>query len=320
MCIQAPSDKLSIVICTRNRASDLAKTLDSFRQVYVPKHRQTELLVVDNASSDNTAEVVRQAQLPFLTKRYICETTKGLSQARNRAIAETTGAILLWTDDDIIPPHNWIEGMCAPILSGKTHAVAGGVRIAPHLERPWMQDAHRQLLASTIGLDSEEPKRLVGANMAFSREVLTCVPAFDTELGAGALGFCEETLFTKQLQIAGYKVATALDIAVEHHFDPARLTRESFVDAARKRGRSHGYLAHHWEHAPLDFSPIRLYRLWRYLKFSLRSAEPKTEYGISANEMGALCCIAEIKQQFIERKKKPNYDKHGLIKKKKNYG
>ena len=38
---------------------------------------------------------------------------------------------------------------CEPIRAGAAHAVAGGVKMAPHLERPWMEPVHRYWLAET---------------------------------------------------------------------------------------------------------------------------------------------------------------------------
>ncbi len=49
---------------------------------------------------------------------------------------------------------------------------------------------------------------MVGANMVFHRRVLSKVPGFDTDLGAGpgSLGFGEETLFSRQLTEAGFRI------------------------------------------------------------------------------------------------------------------
>ena len=307
---------VSIIICTRDRAEDLRKTLFSLEALYVPQEYRAELLIVDNASSDHTAEVVRQAHLPNLLTRSVYETKQGLSHARNRAIAETAGDILLWTDDDIIPPPNWIEGMCGPILSGKANAIAGGIRIAPHLMRPWMQEGHKQLFASTEEPAANNPVSMIGANMAFSRSVLSRVPAFDIELGAGALGFHEEFLFSQQIKKAGYKLGSAFDVQVEHHFDPARLTRESMITSAQKGGRSEGYLAHHWEHKTLDVSLKRLYQQWRYLRFYQRQAVSfsANKEGMELQEFYAIVGFAKSVQYLRERRKSPHYEPNGLVK------
>ncbi len=165
-------------------------------------------------------------------------------------------------------------------------------------------------------LDADNPPALVGANMAFSREVLTKVSAFDTELGPGALGFCDETLFSLQLKQAGYKIASAYDRSVEHHFDPARLKRASFRQRAVGQGKSEAYLNHHWMHSDIPEAATllakRLIRLWR-LRITRRSEYTAAE-GMPTWEMLTVRDIAFYKHFLAERQKPRHYKKFGLVK------
>ena len=308
--------KVSIIICTSNRASDLQETLAVMDKVLVPEGIQCELVVVDNASTDNTRVVIESTKLSRMPVRYIYEAKRGKGNAYNAGMAQATGDIFLWTDDDVRPPHHWIEGMCRPILSGEADAVAGGVKMAPHLERPWMTMMHRSWLAETARLDAESPDDMVGANMAFSREVLSKVPAFDTELGPGALGFADDTLFSYQLKLAGYKIASALDVVVEHHFDESRLLRSSFLDSARKFGRTQIYLYYHWQHNIIPLPHLRMNK--RILQLALQViAHPKASRvveGISPGEAELQREFHFYKQYLVERKRPHNYEKLGLVK------
>ncbi len=307
---------VSIIICTYNRAESLRETLLAMRQVFIPAGLQCELLVVDNASTDNTKEVVESAHLPHLLVRYIHETKRGKCHAYNTGMAQAQGDILLWTDDDVRPPQNWIEGMCRPILSGEFHAVAGGVKMAPHLERPWMTMMHRSWLAETTRLDAESPEDMVGANMAFSKQVLSKVPAFDTELGPGALGFADDSLFSCQLKLAGYHIASALDVVVEHHFDPSRLLRSNFLDLAKKFGRTQAYVYYHWQHNVIPLPHLRMNK--RILQLAVQVvAHPKDSRiseGISPAEAELQREFHFYKQYLVERKRPHNYQKFGLVK------
>jgi glycosyltransferase involved in cell wall biosynthesis len=237
-------DSVSIIIATKDRADHLESTLQSIADARNPDHLEVELLVIDNGSTDNTAAVARQIRVPVSDQRVVCEPRQGLSYARNRALTEARGDLLLWTDDDVRVPENWIEGMTRPIRKGEADAVAGGVRLAPHLERSWMQQWHRAFLASSERIEKEPVNDMVGANMCFGRHVLDKVPRFDTRVGPGALGFSGESTFAQELWNAGFHIAPAFDIVVEHHFDPSRLLRSSFLSSARKLGRSMGYLHH----------------------------------------------------------------------------
>src|SRR5687768_15493346 len=118
---------VSIVICTRNRADSLRETLVSMGNCQVPSHLPSELLVVDNGSTDHTRQVAEQAALANMPVRYIHEPRRGQSHARNRGLIEAIGDIFLFTDDDVRVPETWIERMCRPIADNEADAVVGGV-------------------------------------------------------------------------------------------------------------------------------------------------------------------------------------------------
>ncbi len=61
-----------------------------------------EIIVVDNNSTDNTSAIVKAfiEQHAGLSIRYVFETDKGLSFARNRGMVEAQGEILTYVDDD----------------------------------------------------------------------------------------------------------------------------------------------------------------------------------------------------------------------------
>lgn len=67
----------SIIICTRNRAPKLAETLGSFSRVRVPTGWDLEMIIVDNGSTDETAEVIRQAEHPAIRIRHLIESRPG---------------------------------------------------------------------------------------------------------------------------------------------------------------------------------------------------------------------------------------------------
>ena len=127
---------VSIIICTCNRSDDLRQTLDAIGRLTIPNGYQCDLTVVDNASADGTADMIKSFTLGNMPLRYLLEPRRGKGYAYNAGIAATSGDILLFTDDDVRPPDDWLLGMCGPILSGDADAVAGGLRLAPHLHRP----------------------------------------------------------------------------------------------------------------------------------------------------------------------------------------
>jgi len=305
----------SIIIVTRNRAADLKQTLQAMRCVVPPDGLKAEVLVVDNGSTDETAEVAKSSGTGGIPVRYACEPRTGQTLGRNRGLAETSGKWIFFTDDDVRPPANWLAAMCEPMAEGKAEAVSGGVRLAPSLERPWMTSMHRSWLAATDWITKGAPQSMVGANMAFSREVLGKVPGFDPELGPGASGFSDDHLFAMQIVTAGYRIIDRTDLQIEHHFDPSRLTRGSWLSAAEKRGASHAYVGHHWEHWGYRLGKSRLFLANRRLA-AWRAAHPDEirEEGCSGEELALVYDCALIKGHIKEHKRPRKYTKHGLVK------
>jgi len=308
---------VSIAICTRNRSDSLRETLKSIHTVNVPTGWSVEMLVVDNGSDDHTRSVVEASGFDKIALRYCLEPNVGLSYARNRALTELHGRALLLTDDDMRFPTNWLEGMCGNILNGSCDIVAGGVRIADHLVRPWFTKYHRNVLAETTKVEQTYPQWPFGGNMAFSNAVLDAVPRFDEELGAGRLGYSEDTLFACQLHDAGYRMSTALDVCVEHNFEPSRLLRSSFTDDAKKRGQSDAYLKRHWIHQEgRAFPHLRMVARIAQLAFYrlTHPSENNSHEGLSEHEARLHYLISFYRQSLIEDKRPRNYSRRGLVK------
>lgn len=245
---------VSLIICTRNRAESLAKTLEALRHQALPDGLEWELLVVDNGSTDETAGVVDRAAIGMPHLRSVYEPRAGLSAARNCGLRHARGQAIAWTDDDVVPAPEWLARLTAPLLRDEADATLGTVQIPPDLVegmRGTLLETRHGWVASTAGIDMESPERLVGANMAFHRRVLERVPAFDELLGAGprTLGFGEETLFTLQLRASGLRLMGLPEAIVEHHFDLDRLTNQRVVSIAKRMAASEAYLDWHFRGA-----------------------------------------------------------------------
>lgn len=310
-----PAVIASVIICTRNRAPHLARTLGMLEGMEIPEDIRCELILVDNGSTDGTAAVIEKRRFRNMSVRRLWLPRPGKSHCLNLALRVARGGILLFTDDDVLVPSNWISGMCADILAGKADAVAGRVRITPHLCCGWMGPVHRAWVSETAP-ERAHGASMVGASMAFSREVLTKVPGFDIELGPGALGYGEETLFSWQIRRAGYRIIPADNTIVEHDLDPERLSRSGFLEMARRQGRSLAFLDHHWKHRPLMFSVARLtksaLRLIRSqpIRHNRFDVKPRA---ITESELLWMQNIHLYRHHQVESKRPPKYAKYGLV-------
>lgn len=120
---------VSVIIATRNRAALLAATLSHLARQEVGT-TTWEVVVVDNGSVDDTAGVLRSASeaLPLIT---LNEPAPGKNKAMNRALAAARGALLLFSDDDVLAEPDWIAEMAAAAGRWPGDDVFGGeVRLA----------------------------------------------------------------------------------------------------------------------------------------------------------------------------------------------
>jgi glucosyl-dolichyl phosphate glucuronosyltransferase len=303
---------VSIIICTRNRADSLEQTLKALSLVEVPAGFQIEIVVVDNGSTDHTAKVVKNRDWG-ISVRYVFEPSPGLSKARNAGLAAAGGEILLFTDDDVVPAKNWLERIATPLIQRECDAVVGRIDLAQELCRPWITPQNTASLAVFEG-PGDGPLHLIGANMGFHRNVLERVPAFDFELGAGALGSAEEILFSWQLLEAGFRLRYIPEAGVVHYPEISRLLRANCLSAGRKYGASLAYIIHHWEHKKLRIPRLRFYYLG--LKLAVRriiQPQPAMDAeGIAAWEISYAAEMEKCRRYLAERKRPRKYSKRGL--------
>jgi glycosyltransferase involved in cell wall biosynthesis len=98
--------RISVVIPTYNRADIVKKALQAYA-LQSGHHDILEVVVVDDGSKDHTRTTVLGLSGNYpLDLRYLHQENQGLSAARNLAIREARGDLILFGDDDIIPgPH-----------------------------------------------------------------------------------------------------------------------------------------------------------------------------------------------------------------------
>lgn len=228
---------LTVAICTHNRADYLDKALHSLAGQTAPASRY-EVLVIDNASTDRTPDVVRAWQQRDAAIRCVREERLGLSHARNRALDEARATRIAYLDDDAIAAPEWVERLLQAFETNRPTpaAVGGPVRPIWEAERPdWLPD---ELLGVLTVVDWPGDSRfldlrrqfIVGANMAFDREQLRAVGGFDSALGriGKKLLSGEELLLQRLLEQRGGAVYYDTGVWVWHHVSAERLHKSWF--------------------------------------------------------------------------------------------
>lgn len=117
--------RITVAVCTLNRARLLADALERLTVVSVPPDLTWDVVVVDNGSTDGTASVIRRfgARLPV---RGVLEPRPGVAHARNAAVRAATGAYVLWLDDDVLVSPAWLTAYHEASLAFPAADVFGG--------------------------------------------------------------------------------------------------------------------------------------------------------------------------------------------------
>lgn len=218
---------ISIIICTRNRATEVVNCLPRVAE-QARAFEDVEVIVVDNGSTDNTRTAVEQSAgelaYPF---RYVYEPVAGLCQARNRGRAEARGRVLAYIDDDVNIENDWVANLRAHFLDGGSDCLAGkiGSKLNGKLPFP-MDDTMRWFFCETNF--GEEPRWLkspehpIGGNMGFTTDVFDSIGGFDTNLKL----YGDESNFFRRASEAGFSMFYDPRILANQVIPASRLTLE----------------------------------------------------------------------------------------------
>lgn len=272
--------RFTVAICTRNRAKQLQAALLSIVAAE-PPGVSWELIVVDNGSTDDTPAVIASFtdRLPI---RRAWQPIAGLSNARNKAVAEARGSYILWTDDDVLVRPTWLRAFADAFTQHPDAAIFGGA-ILPHYEEPvvpWFvaaEDQLRTMLAYRAFSGEVDPTHMPFGGCYAVRAAEQRQFAYDPELGVapGRRVGGEETAVLEAIYAAGGRGIWVEDGIVDHIISQERQTIAYIVHFYRAHGLQHPDTARapNWMRfagAPLDLwanIPVRYarYRVKRAL-------------------------------------------------------
>lgn len=240
--------EISAIICTHNREEYLGAAIDSVLQQDFYSY---EVVVVDNASSDRTREIVAE-RLSHPRLNYVYEPTLGLSMARNTGAKEALAPILAYIDDDAVAGPLWLKTIYEAFQSNEKLAIAGGKVTLLWPERlimpKWLSsELEANLGAYNLGeavIYIDRPSLTPrGVNYSIRRTFLEQVGGFNVNLGRiGKNLLSNEELYMTQLALQeGWLVAYLPDAIVAHHVAIERLERRWFLSQGWWQGISECY-------------------------------------------------------------------------------
>lgn len=179
--------KVSVVVCTRNRAESLQNALQSLLHLATHDEFSYEIVVVNNNSTDDTSQVVqRVASATTIPVREAIETQPGVVYARNHGIANARGEWIAFFDDDQLADREWLTLLLQLAEDKQCLCVGGSVLLSlPKGEARALSPICRMLLGETVNMDSIQqytPRQTPGAgNMMVHRDVFEKIGLFDAK-------------------------------------------------------------------------------------------------------------------------------------------
>lgn len=234
---------MTVVVCAYNAAATVEECLTHTRALDYP---QLEVLLVDDGSTDDTADIAERVCAGDLRMRVIRAAHQGLSGARNTGWQEASGDLIVYLDSDAYPTPEWpyylALGLDAPMVGG-----VGG----PNLPPPGGSLAAEKVARAPGGpvhvlLSDDRAEHVPGANMAFWRTVLDDVGGFDVTYTAAGddVDVCWKVLDR------GWEIGFHPAALVWHH---RRGSVKAYLKQQRGYGRSESLVA---KRHPDRFTPL----------------------------------------------------------------
>ncbi len=230
--LAATGPGITVVLCTRNRPAELRRALESIGQV---QYRNVQILVVDNAPSDDRSESVCRDLSSSTPIDYVREPVPGLSVARNRGLALAKYDLVAFLDDDERADPHWLTAIAAEFVADPTVGAVSGLVLPADLSgMPQVRfeqfgghskgRGFRRVIFDATYLQKKQspffpkPAFGVGANMAFDMRALKGIGGFDVALGAGTrTKGAEDTLAFAEVLLRGHTM-TYTPAALTWHY------------------------------------------------------------------------------------------------------
>jgi O-antigen biosynthesis protein len=223
--------RISVVVCTHNGGRTIAECLEGVSRLAYPDY---EVIVVDDGSSDETADIVKKYDV-----RLIRTANHGLSSARNTGMRAASGEIIAYLDDDAWPDPHWLSYL-AHTFRTTDHAGVGGPNLVPPDDGPVAQCVGNAPGGPThVLLSDRTAEHLPGCNIAFRRERLLAVGGFDVQFRIAG----DDVDVCWRLQEQGHTLGFHPAAVVWHH---RRNSAKAYLKQQLNYGRAEALLEAKW--------------------------------------------------------------------------
>jgi GT2 family glycosyltransferase len=221
---------VSVIIPVRNGADSIKSCLTSLMAADYPADRR-EIVVVDNGSTDGTAEIAQRFPVRYVT----AFDRRGAPAARNAGIRVARGEILAFTDADCAVTKGWLRAIVQAFEAPEVGAVAGEILPYPPKTAAERYASRIRHLSPQKYLARPRLPFAVFANLAFRKTVFDRIGLLDEHLIQGdSTDFC-----TRFVRGTGLKLAYVPQATVFHRH---RATTWDFLTQQWNYGRGHALL------------------------------------------------------------------------------
>lgn len=265
--------RLSVLIASHNGAGTLPDVLDSLCQADKPADG-FDVVIVDNASADDT-EAVALSYSNLMSVRVVREKRAGKNIALNTGLASLSSDLVVFTDDDVILPQNFLTKYKLIAENEPSHSLFGGHIAAlwplnpdPRILKEVPQGSAYSITEQSRKRGSIEAGRLYGPNMAVRQRVFDTGLRFDESIGPNGDNYVmgDETDFMIRAENSGFTAWFEPDIVVQHKVNEVQLTPQWIGRRAFIAGRTMVYLQLRENGKLADTKEIFGFPRWAILK------------------------------------------------------
>jgi GT2 family glycosyltransferase len=211
--------KVSIIVVTYNNVEYTRLCLKSIYEKTI--HPNFEVIVVDNASTDGTPEFLRTFESEHNNFRTIYNARNGgFAQANNQGIAAANGNYIVLLNNDTVVTRVWLSRLINHLRDqrvGLVGSVSNGVSNEAHVEMSFTDIDGLDVFATQLAKERSDIltpiKMLAMYCVAGRKEIFQQIGTLDEQFG---IGMFEDDDYSLRVRQAGYMIAVAEDVFVQH--------------------------------------------------------------------------------------------------------